>query len=246
LPAGPGQTLELPIQALQPGSQGNLPAGNILAIEGALGVDLTVTNPKPTTGGSDLASPAPTPLDQSRLRNQLEAALEQSALQEIQSSLKPGDLLLVDHPGQVQTLEMIFDPPESQPASLLNLRLRLEYQVPIVRASDLNALVTSILDANLPPGYSPLTGSLQIDHLTSPARDDASNYQWPLKAQRHISAHVEDEQVAQIAVGLAPAQARQRLIEALPLAEPPTFTLFPSWWPRLPFLPFRISITSES
>jgi hypothetical protein len=238
--------LELPIQALRAGSQGNLPAGKIQAIEGALGVNLTVTNPKPTTGGSDLASPAPTPLDQSRLHNRLEAALKQSALQEIQSGLAPGDLLLANQLGQIQTLEMIYDPPESQPANLLNLRLRLEYQMPIVRASDLNALATTILDANLPPGYAPLPGSLQIEHLTSPAREMPSSYRWQLRAQRQIRAQIEDERATQIAVGLSPSQAGQRLADALPLAKTPSILLFPPWWPRLPFLPFRISIISES
>jgi hypothetical protein len=246
LPAGPGQVMELPIEALQPGRQGNLPAGEIQAIEGSLGVDLTVTNPEPTTGGTDLDSPAPTPLDQSRLHNRLEAALKHSAIQEIQSNLDPGDVLLSEQLNQVQILEKIFEPPEFQPASQLNLRMRLEYQAPIVKESDLNSLAASILDASLPPGYVPLPGTLKIDNLTTPAGDDASTYQWQLKAQRQIGAQVLDEQATQLAVGLSPAQAGQRLVEALPLSEPPTITLFPSWWPRLPFLPFRISVMSES
>ena len=51
--------------------------------------------------------------------------------------------------------------------------------------------------------------------------------------------------------GIQPAsqpasQASQRLAAALPLAAPPELRLFPSWWPRLPFLPFRITVTTLS
>jgi hypothetical protein len=243
---GPGQTLELPIIALQPGRQGNLPAGKIQAIEGPLGVDLTVTNPDPTTGGSDLSSPVPTSLDQNRLHDRLEAALKQSALAELQAKLNPGDLLLEDRSNQIKVLETTYDPPGFVPASLLTLRLRLEYQAPIVRGSDLDALATSILDANLPSGYSPVPGTLEINHLTAPKWVNASTARWQLRARRQIRAQVPDEQASQLAVGLSPAQAGQRLADALPLSKPPHITLFPSWWPRMPFLPFRISVTSES
>ena len=37
LPAGPGETISLPVSALAPGSQGNLPAGSLVAIEGRAG-----------------------------------------------------------------------------------------------------------------------------------------------------------------------------------------------------------------
>ena len=243
--SGPGRTLDLPIEALQPGSHSNLAAGKIQAIEGPLGVELTVTNPQPTTGGSDLTSPAASPLDQSRLRNRLETALRQSALQEIQSGLDPGDILLTELPIQTQILEMIYDPDEAQPANNLTLKLRLEYQAPIVRESDLSTLATAILDANLPDGYSPIPGSLDINHLSSPERSDDATYQWRMKAERKTEAQVMDEQATQLTIGLSPLQASQRLVEALPLAKPPTILMSPSWWPRMPFLPFRISIVSE-
>ncbi len=123
VPSGPGRTLDLPIEALQPGSQSNLAAGKIQAIEGPLGVELTVTNPQPTIGGSDLASPAASPLDQSRLRNRLETALRRSALQEIQSGLDPGDILLTELPIQTQILEMIYDPDDAQPANTSDIKI---------------------------------------------------------------------------------------------------------------------------
>lgn len=246
LPAGPDQTLALPIVALQPGRQGNLPAGKIQAIEGPLGIDLTVTNPDPTTGGNDMSSPVPNSKDQSRLYDMLEAALKHSALAELQAKLNPKDVLLEDQFTKPQVVEATYDPPGFEPASILNLRLRLEYQVPVVQGKDLETLATSILDASLLPGYSAVPGTLKINHLTRPKWLNASTSVWQMSVKRQIQAQVADEQATQLAIGLSPARAGERLVDSLPLAEPPHITLFPSWWPRMPFLPFRISITNES
>ena len=48
VPAGAGQTLQLPVECVTPGLQGNLPAGSLAAIEGLLGTQLSVTNLEPT------------------------------------------------------------------------------------------------------------------------------------------------------------------------------------------------------
>ena len=54
--AGVGKTIDLPIEALEGGLAGNLDAETINAIEGRLGLSLSVTNPEATTGGRELAS----------------------------------------------------------------------------------------------------------------------------------------------------------------------------------------------
>ena len=242
LPAGPGQTLSLPVTALAPGSGANLPAGRIRAIEGALGVNLTVTNSEPISGGSDLPAPAPTPLDQSRLYNHLIAALRENALAEIQAALGPDDLLLSPLPSLARTLEESYDPPESQPASQINLALRLEFQVPTVSGEDLHSLAASVLDANLPEGYLPVPDTLEIEHLTDPDLEEDATARWQLRARRTIQARLAPDQAIRLALGISPTKARQRLMQNLTLSNPPGILLRPSWWPFTPLLPFRISV----
>ena len=53
MPAGVAKTVDVPVQAVEAGTSGNLPADTLVAIEGDLGTSLAVTNPSPTTGGSD-------------------------------------------------------------------------------------------------------------------------------------------------------------------------------------------------
>jgi hypothetical protein len=54
VPAGIGSEATVPIRASTSGPSGNVPAGAIGAIEGILGLDLTVTNDEPTTGGKSV------------------------------------------------------------------------------------------------------------------------------------------------------------------------------------------------
>lgn len=242
VPAGPGQTKLLTIKAFNPGSAYNLPAGRLQAIQGPLGTDLSVTNPEATSGGTDHSSPAPSSLDHSQLYNQLFSSLQKSAGTEVQAGLKPGDLLLTSSPTLTHTIEETYDPPDNQPADQLSLTLRLQFQALIISGDDLKELATAILDTNLPTGYLSYPQTIKITHLTNPEYKDESTVQWVLCASREIEAQIPEIQAANLAIGLSPEQASQRLSEVLPLSEAPHIDLFPSWWPRLPIIPFRIQV----
>lgn len=243
--AGPGKTLSLPVTALAPGSAANLSVNRIRAIEGSLGVSLTVTNLEPISGGSDVTSPAPTPLDQSQVYNHLVAALRENALAEILAALSPDDLLLAPLPSLANTLDESYDPPGSQPSSQISLALRLEFKAPVVSGDDLHKLAASILDANLPDGYLSMPDTLEIEHLTDPVLQEDGTARWQLRARRTIQAELAADQTVYMALGNSPPQARQRLMKNLALSKPPDIQLRPPWWPFTPFLPFRISVISR-
>ena len=116
LPAGPGSTLQLPVQCVTPGPQGNLPAGVLGAIEGLLGTQLSVANPEPTVGGSERLEPIATQNDRRKLAEQLSLSLEKTALQEIQYLLKPRRSL--DH-HQPEIAEELSIRPTSRKSSCL-------------------------------------------------------------------------------------------------------------------------------
>jgi hypothetical protein len=243
VPAGAGESSDLPVTALAPGSVANLPADRVRAIEGPLGLSLTVTNPRPLRGGTDRTTPAPTPLDRTRLANRLLVTLQDSARAEVQALMETDDLLLTPTPTRSQTLEEIYDPPESGPASLLSLTLRLEFQALMISGQDLQQLAITALDANLPEGYVPQPSSLKIEHLTTPTIEAGPSVEWQMQATRALQARLAEPQATSMALGLPPAQASQRLLASLPLNNSPTIQLTPTWWPRLPFLPFRIHIS---
>lgn len=246
VPAGSGKVLTLPVQSLQPGSEGNLPAGSLRAVEGLLGTQVSVVNLGPTRGGRDQYFPAPNEGDRMLLTGQLLEALSKTALQELQNNLAPGDLLVSTDPELVRTLEKSFDPVRTEPADQLSLSLTLEFQAPVVLGDDLRSLAAAVLDANLPPGFSPLPDTLEIEHLTSPAAGNDAIISWKLRARRQLQAQISPAQAVQLCLGRSPAEAKQRLSAALPLQATPHITITPAWWPRMPVVPLRIGVNSDS
>jgi hypothetical protein len=141
-----------------------------------------------------------------------------------------------------RTLAETFEPGSAQPANVLSLQLRLDFQASVILSEDLELLATTVLDATLPPNYLPQASTLTIEHLTIPQQKSDAVVKWKMRIQRTIQPQITASQATNLAVGLSPTQAGQRLQAALPLDNSPRITLEPAWWPRLPLLPFRIQV----
>jgi hypothetical protein len=242
IPGGAGESLTLPVRCLTPGSVGNLPAGSLVAIEGLLGTRLSVTNAQPTRYGTDREEPAPTQADREKLSNQLRQALETTALEELRDSLGEDDLLFPSSLELTETVEEVYRPANVAPADLLELSLRLRYRALFASGEDVQELARDVLDANLPVGFSPLEGTLKIQCLSEPVLGDDAIARWKLQTSRQTQATLPEAQAIQLSMGLEPLQAIERLESDMPLASTPEVHLFPTWWPRLPILPFRITV----
>jgi hypothetical protein len=243
-PAGAGKEVETPIQAIIPGSTGNLSTGRITAIEGDLGVFLTVQNNEPVSGGNLSPSPAPAERDRLQLKEQLIATLTESALQEIQDSLEPEDDLLTENPDLVRIVSESYSPADRQPASELELILRLEFEAPYLSAEDVDTLANAILEANIPEGYSPITGTMNVRQLTSPIFHDGSAAPWRIRLTQDIQSDPSIDYVVSLSLGRSPQNAGQLLMENLSLATPPQIETTPYWWPVMPLIPIRIDVTT--
>jgi hypothetical protein len=244
LPAGPGEAVIVPVQAQYSGGASNLPAGQINIVEGELGVNVTVENLEQFEGGGYSSSPAPAATDRSLLREQLISTLRSNALQEIDSSLAEGYVLLDDTPSLVKVITEEYSPPDLQPASELGLTLRLEFTTPYISIEDQEMLAKSILDANLPDGFIPIPGTLTIEHLSSPIYTEKEKSSWQVQFGRSIQSEPAINQAVSLSLGRSPKNASQQLMKNLPLSAPPIIVTKPSWWPVLPLLPMRIDITA--
>ncbi len=109
--AGVGEMVELPIEAVEGGIAGNLDAETITAIEGRLGLSLSVTNPEATTGGRELPSVQASDADRERVKSMLMKTLEEEARQKFEAGLAPGDLPLDQTMTVSQILSEEYDPP---------------------------------------------------------------------------------------------------------------------------------------
>ncbi|MBN2149256.1 MAG: baseplate J/gp47 family protein [Anaerolineales bacterium] len=243
IPAGPGRTISVPITALLPGTEGNLPPGSLIAIEGNLGLVLSVTNTASTTGGSLSPAPAATEDDRSTLYDQLFQTLRQSALEDLQAGLEASDFLLAETIEPALILEETYSPDIGQASQQLDLTLRIEFRVLAVSGKDIEALVVPVMDAALPQAFAPLPNTLVTTAKAPPVVAADGSASWVIQATRTTRADIPGSLVVNLVLGQPTQNARDRLETDLPLAAAPQIDLNPAWWPRLPFLPLRIQVT---
>jgi hypothetical protein len=245
VPAGIGESLVLPAAALMPGSIGNLPAGSLVAIEGPLGLQLSATNLSATHSGSDSLTNGPSESDRAALLEQMTASLRQSAAEEMQANLPPGDQALPITLRYLRTLEEAYSTEPGQPADQLELTLRLEFEGQAVSGADLETFATPFLDAALPEGYAALPGTFENSSASPPVMNEQGEISWKMHARRQLQAEIPAAEVIALLSGKSISEASQALRQALPLANAPTIRVTPAWWPRLPLAAFRIQVSPE-
>lgn len=245
LAGGLKATVDVPVQAEQPGAAGNVEAGTILAIEGSLGLQAAVSNAEPTTGGSDLVSPAATEADRERLRQALVDELQAKAQQQMQAQLAAEDVFFPDTLVLAQVLEETYDPPAGQPGRKVSLAMQVEFTALYASSADLAELAGAVLNASLPAGFVASNAPLALESLTSPATDADGVTRWNVRATRSIARGLDLARVIPLAQGRSPQAAGARLAESLSLAEEPGISVRPSWWPWLPLIPFNITVETQ-
>lgn len=242
--AGVGKTLELPIEALEGGVAGNLDAETISAIEGRLGLSLTVSNPEPTSGGRELPSVQASDADRERAKDLLMESLEDDARVMFADELASGNLLFDKTIQLSQILQEEYDPPAGAAGTTLTLTMQVEFSALYADASDVTELASLALNASLPPGFSAASDALSVRPVSTPTLNADGSAKWTVRAERNIVQQINTAQVAQMLQGRSVRNVESQLKKSLPLANNPDIRLTPSWWPWMPIVPFRITVDS--
>jgi hypothetical protein len=206
---------------------------------GDLGASVSVSNPDPTTGGTDRVVAVSTLDDRQRLYNALLQDLRQAAIAQFDRTHDPGDVLLPGTLSVAQVLSETYIPAEGQPGEQLTLDLQLQLQEQFVKGSDLQTLALSVLNSTLPAGQIPLPGSVSVHAQSTPVTGTDGSSHWQMQVQQTLQPRIDSLSVGQLVQGLRIPEASQKLSKAYPLATRPIIRMVPSWWPVLPWLPFR-------
>jgi len=242
---GVGETVELKIEAVEGGLAGNLAAETVNAVEGRLGLLLSVTNPEPTIGGRERASVQATDADRERAKSLLLKSLESDARAKFLDEMNPDDVLFDETFAFSQILSENYDLPIGAAASRLTLTMQAEYTVRYADASDLTELAALALNASLPSGFISIPNVVNVEPVTNPRLLEDGSVRWTIRAERTIYQQVNVSQVTRLIQGLGSSDAQSKLDETLPLTSEPTISLSPSWWPWVPIVPFRIEVVTQ-
>ncbi len=236
-----GATTLVPIEAINPGPNSNLPANTLVIIEGDLSRLLTAANQDPTSGGTERRSPSPSVEDYETLREALLASLWQTALEEAAQLLDPKDMIIDDEPLQVFIQEETFTPAQPEPSASLSLILQVEYEIHYISWEDLYNMGNTTLDAVLPAGYQAQPATLEIDSAVQPALVEDGVAIWPVTYTRQIFESDQIQTTIEHILGKTPSKAAQMLQSELDLPKKPEIEMWPEWWPLIPLMEIRIS-----
>ena len=240
VPAGIGQQAQAPIEAVEPGLEGNVPALTINEIEGALNISLRVSNPRATAGGTVENVATVTQADKERLLNELLAQLQQQAYQELAKNLRQGEYI---PPESVKTyiLATTYDRFAGEHADELGLQLQLLARGLAIDMKSARQLAERSLRESAPPDKFLLEETIRTGEPHFTLFDDES-VTFSLTASGDVIDPISAGDVRAVLTGAPADQAARLLEENFDLARPPKIELMPPWMDRLPVLPFRIIV----
>jgi hypothetical protein len=230
---------------LTPGSAGNVPANAVQAVEGRLGLLISVVNPEPTGGGSDRQTRAGSEQDYEKLYDALYTSLAETALRQMETAGGEPQMIVRSSLKLEQILDQKRTPPAGEPADRIRLDLRLEFSALTVAVRDIERAAALALDASLPRGYRPVSTGVHFLHLSDPSLDAGGTARWEGRVTRTISTAWNPQEILPKITGLAAPQAAALIAEQLNLATEPEIVLAPAWWSRLPYVTFRMKVVEQ-
>lgn len=243
IPAGYGQQVDARIKALQPGVKGNQPRNASWGISADIGADLAASNPQPITGGRDVYVSTPTKDDRELLERQVFEELKEASSERLRQKLNPDDILFSDAPTLEKIEEKRFIPSEGEPGDILELVLRVQFSGWVVKDKDLKALAREIIKTSQRSSeYQTVPGSLALKHEDIPSSLEDGEANWSLTIKWRQDPVIERQDIIHLVLGQTPSRAQNKIDREFNLEPPAHISTRPSWWPRLPFIPFRIDV----
>ena len=244
LPAGIDQFVDVPIEALEAGAQGNVAPDEITLVEGSLGLSISVTNPNLLKGGANSQLIGATDEDRAKLSEMALDTLRSDAETKLRAQIAPADLLLLDTFEVSQITEENFTPPAGQPGETLVLTMQVEFSARYVLDDDLKELSLATLNASAENDFTAEV-SPTYKVVAAPSTDNAGVSHFELDVTRTLLRQVDEMQVFSIVRGHKPEAIKDELVSKLSLRQPPKIAIIPSWWKWLPLIPFNISINTH-
>ena len=242
LPAGPGTTITLPVAEMDgSGPQGNLPAGNIVAVDPPLGQFLSVSNPQALSGGTLTTVPALAAADLQAGNDALDQALRQAFQEQVKAEVPELIYLIATNIVVQDVRSESTTPPYDLPLETLQISKTVEMSGYYFLYSDLQEWSNLAFDASLPPGTVGIADSVDFDQVIHQYLPDSSAQIKLIASIQTIPIYDAKAIAAQVS-GLKPEEAIKLIKDNLVPGSQPVITLSPAWWRWLPFFPQRIDI----
>lgn len=244
----PNGRVSVPVEALLPGPSGNVRAGTVTRVEGALSLSLVVANESNFSGGTTAQMGVVTEDDKERLEAQLFEELKIRALERLNERAGSGRLV---SPESVRFLALspTFTPFVGEVSEELFLRMSVQAVSLVVDQSAVRAVGLARLQAAMPPGTRLISDTVRFS--PGPVQQvDPTTVAFDLTASGTLLRGVDAGQVRSAVLGLSPAEAQKVIQQRFAVASAPDVHLGPDWLPyivpiNVPTLPWRIRVVMD-
>ena len=240
-----GSTAEIEVIAVEPGPQGNVAAGVVTQVEGALATQVEVRNVDGMTGGGLRQQPAVSEADQARLRSQVEQFLRALAASEMEAQLTEHEFLTRDSLRIARVLEQTYSHSVGEQASRLTLAMRVEMHGTAVNTNEASGLAYEGLAAQVPPDFTLVPDSIRFENGNVVGTDDAGRVTFVMIADATAAANLDLIDSTHQIAGQEREIAAVYLQDVLPLAKRPSISTWPIWFNRVPYAEARIEFEME-
>ncbi len=143
---------------------------------------------------------------------------------------------------KIDLVEETSYPAEGQPGDMLAHVADVRCLGLAIDSVDLNTLAAASLDASLPEKFAPFPGEIEISIPEGYEMQEDGSVNFHLLVSRPIYADLDIASSQFLLIGKNIRAASAYLSSAFLLDGAPVIHTSPSWWRRMPFIPFRISV----
>ena len=233
---------EVEANCLTGGVIGNIPANYINAIEGLIGGNVVVENRMPFKGGSELKSLSPSKSDYETVKQTLIEKMKKNALEEFRNKYPEGFLFPEE---TLEVSKVIFEertPEIDLPGEKFQYQVDVEFSIWMVKKENIEVVINTAISTYLPTNFEIVSNSQSVHLKSTPTFDEKKNLRWILSVSEFIKPEIETNQIINQIAGKN-LDSATRILGASSVLLPESFiNIFPSFWKRLPYLPFRIEV----
>ncbi len=241
-----------PIEALEDGV-GNVGAYQINQVEGVAASAVAVINPSATTGAEPREARVVTQADYDRGRSLLMQQLLDQAYAELSSDyyLESNEILLRQSLRVEAMPKLAYDRFVTEQADRVGVNMRILVGGWAIDVDNAEAVAYFALSRRIPQGYTLLDARFEVGEVAE-EEIGPGQFTFFVTAYGYADAALDPALAASLVRGQRLADARNRLVANLPLAEEPRIELWPDWpagfkWlERMPLLSLRINVRVES
>jgi hypothetical protein len=241
LPGGPDTTASARVRAVEAGTSSNIPAEAIQAIEGLLGLEVTVRNPEAFDNGSDVMQYAVSEGDLDALQADLIQSLLDEAETEWIAALDEDQILVAESITVSQIFDLDFSHPAGEVAESVALSMEAEITGLTYVRADLESILQQTMDAALNDNQQAVPGSLEWTLVSEAQLGGDGRYAFSLLAGRSTYEAIDRRALASQLQGRSIPEAETILAAGRDLTVE-EISIWPRWFPNLPWLSLRITI----